>query len=396
MKYIILVGDGMADYAIPDAGNKTPLEIADTPYMDSIARKGEVGLVKTVPDDMEAGSDIANLSILGYDPRPCHKGRGPLEAASLGISLGNEDVAFRCNLVTISYGQRNKVYLTDYSAGHIDTDEARALILDLDRKMGDDYLRFYPGVSYRHVLVWHKGDESIETIPPHDWTGKDVAHYLNTNGKKAPLLRIMKKAEVILKDNPLNKSGANYIWLWGQGKAPSMPKFWEKYHKTGAIISAVDLLRGIGVYAGLEVVNVPGATGYLDTNYKGKAQYALNALKEKDIVYVHVEAPDEASHGGRIEDKIEAIEKFDGLVVREVLEGLDQFRPYKIMVITDHFTPISLKTHTKDPVPFAIYCSKGMDIKIQVNGFSEREAQRTNIFIEEGFRLMDRFLRDTP
>jgi 2,3-bisphosphoglycerate-independent phosphoglycerate mutase len=298
--------------------------------------------------------------------------------------------------VTISYAQKNKVYLTDYSAGHIGTDEARALILDLDRKMGDENIRFYPGVSYRHLLVWHKGDESVETIPPHDWTGKDVSRYLNSNGKKAPLLRIMKRAETILRDNPLNKSGANYIWLWGQGKAPCMPKFWEKYHKNGAVISAVDLMKGIGVYAGLEVVNVPGATGYLDTNYKGKAEYALNALKEKDIVYVHVEAPDEASHGGRIEDKIEAIEKFDGLVVREVLEGLEQFRTYKIMVITDHFTPISLKTHTRDPVPFAIYCSKGMDIKTQVNGFSEKEAQRTNIFIEEGFRLMDRFLRDTP
>lgn len=394
MKYIILVGDGMGDYPIPELGNKTPLEIADTPYMDFVAREGEVGMVKTIPNDLEAGSDIANLSILGYDPRLYHTGRAPLEAASLGISLGEGDVAFRCNLVTLSRTSDNRVYLIDYSAGHIPTEEARELILDLDQKLGDENFRFYPGISYRHILVWHKGDETVNTIPPHDWTGKDVTHYLNDNGKKRPLLRLMEKAESILRQSPLNKSNANSIWLWGQGKAPHMPRFYEKYHKTGAIISAVDLLKGIGIYAGLEVVSVPGATGYLDTNYKGKAEYALKILKDKDLVYVHVEAPDEASHNGRLEDKIGAIENFDRLVVKTILEGLEQLKMYKIMIITDHFTPLSLKTHTQDPVPFAIYSPGVTNMETRFRGFSEKEGQRSPIFIEEGFRLMDRFIGD--
>ncbi|HIC91174.1 MAG TPA: cofactor-independent phosphoglycerate mutase [Syntrophaceae bacterium] len=394
MKYIILVGDGMGDYPIPELGNKTPLEIADTPYMDFVAREGEVGMVKTIPNDLEAGSDIANLSILGYDPRLYHTGRAPLEAASLGISLGEGDVAFRCNLVTLSRTSDNRVYLIDYSAGHIPTEEARELILDLDQKLGDENFRFYPGISYRHILVWHKGDETVNTIPPHDWTGKEVTHYLNDNGKKRPLLRLMEKAESILRQSPLNKSNANSIWLWGQGKAPHMPRFYEKYHKTGAIISAVDLLKGIGIYAGLEVVSVPGATGYLDTNYKGKAKYALKILKDKDLVYVHVEAPDEASHNGRLEDKIGAIENFDRLVVKTILEGLEQLKMYKIMIITDHFTPLSLKTHTQDPVPFAIYSPGVTNMETRFRGFSEKEGQRSPIFIEEGFRLMDRFIGD--
>jgi len=392
MKYMILVGDGMGDYPIPDLGNKTPLEIANTPYMDFIAGQGEVGMVKTIPNDLEAGSDIANLSILGYDPRMYYAGRAPLEAASLGIFLGEGDVAFRCNLVTLSRTSDNRVYLADYSAGHIATEEARELILDLDEKLADENFRFYPGISYRHILVWHKGDETVNTIPPHDWTGKEITHYLNDNAKKGPLLRLMKKAESILRGNPLNKSNANSIWLWGQGKIPHMPKFYEKYHKTGAIISAVDLLKGIGIYVGLEVVNVPGATGYLDTNYEGKAEYALKTLKNKDLVYVHVEAPDEASHGGKLQDKIGAIENFDRLVVKRVLEGLKQLKSYKIMIITDHFTPLSLKTHTQDPVPFAIYSPSVMNTETHFSGFNEREGQRSPVFIKEGFRLMDRFL----
>ncbi len=389
----------MGDYPIPELEGKTPLEVANTPCMDFIAREGEIGRVKTIPEGLEAGSDIANLSILGYDPRLYHQGRAPLEAASLGIPLDKDDVAFRCNLVTISRTPDRRVYMVDYSAGHIHTEEARQFILDLDNKLGDESFKFYPGVSYRHILVWHKGDETVHTIPPHDYTGKDITHYLESDGKKEPILHLMKKAEGILRENSLNKSRerralkpVNSIWLWGQGKTPLMPSFMEKYHKTGAMISAVDLLKGIGVYIGLEVVLVPGATGYLDTNYRGKAEYALRSLKDKDLVYLHVEAPDEASHSGDLSDKIRAIENFDRLVVKEVLEGLGSIDMYKILVITDHLTPISLKTHSQEPVPFAIYPSEGRDIKTHSGGFSEVEAARSSLFIEEGFRLMDRFI----
>lgn len=389
----------MGDYPISELKGKTPLEVANTPYMDFIAREGEIGRVKTIPEGLEAGSDIANLSILGYDPRLYHQGRAPLEAASLGIPLDKDDVAFRCNLVTISRTPDSRVCMVDYSAGHIHTEEAKQFILDLDNKLGDESFKFYPGVSYRHILVWHKGDDTVHTIPPHDYTGKDITHYLESDGKKEPILQLMKKAEIILRENPLNKNRekralkpANSIWLWGQGKVPLMPSFMEKYHKTGAMISAVDLLKGIGVYIGLEVVLVPGATGYLDTNYKGKAKYALMSLKDKDLVYLHVEAPDEASHSGDLREKIQAIENFDQLVVKEVLEGLKAIDMYKILVITDHLTPISLKTHTQEPVPFAIYPSEGRDIKTHSRGFSEPEADRSPLFIEEGFRLMDRFI----
>ncbi|MCK4391223.1 MAG: cofactor-independent phosphoglycerate mutase [Desulfobacterales bacterium] len=399
MKYIILVGDGMGDYPIAELGGKTPLAAARTPHMDWIADHGELGLAQTLPEGCETGSDTANLSILGYDPKSTLTRRAPLEAASLGVHLSETDVAFRCNLVTLST-PNGVLTMDDYSAGHITTDEARCIIEDLDRALGDDTFRFYPGVSYRHLMVWHGGAAHTDTTPPHDITGQAVGPYLDRMTSHGALLQLMEGASGILKDHPINKGRiekglkpANHIWLWGQGYAPELEAFKEKTGLKGAMISAVDLLKGIGVYAGLEVIRVPGATGYFDTDYEAKGAYALSALKGVDLVYVHVEAPDEAGHAGLLDKKISAIEAFDAMVVGKVSDGMKGFSEFRIMVTTDHYTPISVRTHTREPVPFAI-CGTGIPAPPHGSGgFSEETAESRGLFLADGYKLIQRLIR---
>lgn len=400
MKYVVLIGDGMGDYPLEELGGKTPLQAASTPAMDFLAREGELGLVKTVPPGFEPGSDVANLSILGYDPASCYTGRGPLEAGSMGITLSPDDVAFRCNLVTLDFMADGQVVMVDYSAGHISTEEARAMVADIRREVKVNGLTLYPGVSYRHLLVWAEGKEKLATVPPHDYTGKDVTAHWGVYEHDPDLINWIAQVLIILRDHPVNerrvkegKNPANAVWLWGQGRMPYMPKFAERFGIKGAIISAVDLLKGIGVYAGLEPITVPGATGYLDTNYQGKAEYALAALKEKDLVVVHVEAPDEASHGGNLEEKIKAIENFDQKVVQVVVDGLAEFGEHRILLVTDHYTPISVKTHVSEPVPFAIFSSNNRWGRTREAGFNEVSAKETGLFIRDGFKLMEKFIR---
>ncbi|MCM2266113.1 MAG: cofactor-independent phosphoglycerate mutase [Desulfuromonadales bacterium] len=395
MKYLILVGDGMADEPIDELGGLTPLEKADTPNMDRLARAGLTGMAETVPAAFHPGSDVANLSVFGYDPATCYTGRSPLEAASMGVELGPDDVAFRLNLVTlVAHG--GDLYMEDFSAGHISTEEARALIATLQDELGDENFQFYPGVSYRHLMVWRGGREDFNLAPPHDLTYQSLRPHTPRSPEAAPLMQITTSAQLLFKSHPVNlrreASGrlpANSIWLWGQGKRPRMQTLQEIHGLTGAVISAVDLIKGIGIYAGLKVIDVPGATGYLDTNYRGKAQAALDALRELDLVYVHVEAPDEAAHGGLLSDKLEAIERFDAEVVGTVLAGLETLGDCRVLVLPDHPTPVKRMTHTKDPVPFILYGSRGeFAPRGAVTGYSEANARSTGILVTPGHLML--------
>jgi 2,3-bisphosphoglycerate-independent phosphoglycerate mutase len=399
MKYIILLGDGMADYPVVQLGGKTPLQVARIPNMDRIAGQGTVGLVDTIPAGFKPGSDVANLSVLGYDPEICYSGRGPLEAANMGVSLGPGDVAFRCNLVTL--GPQNDPVMEDYSAGHISTGEAARIITDMDKAIGSPEFRFYPGISYRHLLVWRNGRDAVETTPPHDITGKPTNAYRIKGDGADSLSSLMQQSRVFLKDHPVNqarlaegKKPATSIWLWGQGRAPRMVRLTDQYEFRGGVISAVDLLNGIGIYAGLEVIRVEGATGYIDTNYVGKAQAALHALKEMDFMFVHVEAPDEMGHAGNIEGKIQAIEDFDEKVVGTVLKGLADFDDYRLLVLSDHPTPVAIRTHASDPSAFAVLSSHGTENLARGAAFTEADARAGGILVSPGYRLMDLFIRD--
>jgi 2,3-bisphosphoglycerate-independent phosphoglycerate mutase len=410
MKYAIIVGDGMADYPIDKLGGKTPLTAAKTPNMDWLASHGEVGLVKTVPDGLTPGSEIANLSIMGYDPARYFTGRGPIEAASLAVDLGAEDIAFRCNLVTL-LEKGGDVVMEDFAAGHITDAEAKEIVLDLDKKIGTREFEFYPGVSYRHLLVWrgaagrYPGLERLDLTPPHDIIGKGIAPYLPA-GRRASdgngegqLITLMEASQRLLKDHPVNvareKKGVlpgNSIWLWGQGRSPRMVTLKERFGLEGYVISAVHLIKGIGMLAGLVVLDVPGATGYFDTNYAGKAAYALEALKAKEFVYVHVEAPDEAGHMGDVDLKVSCIETFDEKIVGPLMKGMESFGSYKILVLPDHATPICLRTHSSDPIPFVIYSSEKKHPGSRADGFDEVHAKQTGILVEKGHELIDRFL----
>jgi len=399
-KYVILVGDGMGDYPQEALDGKTPLEAAHTPYMDKTASQGIMGWAQTVPSACEPGSDIANLSLMGYDPLNYHTGRAPLEAVSMGIRLKDEDVAFRCNLVYLDHQGNDAVTMGSYSAGHISTEEAGILIHDLKGFLAHPDLSFYPGVSYRHILVWSGADPSVHTKPPHDLTGQDVTAYLNSKGELGPIVDLIRRSWPFLSRHPINQNRlerdlvpANSIWLWGQGKTPEMPSFLEKFGLRGGVISAVDLLKGIGLSAGLESLFVEGMTGYLDTNFRGKAEKALDFLAEKDLVYVHVEATDEASHEGSLEKKIQAIEAFDREVVGPVLMGLNRFETFSLMIVTDHFTTVQVMTHTREPVPFAIFCSEEQSRPSRKRGFSERAALEGEVSFLKGDQLMPWFLR---
>ncbi len=406
MKYIILLGDGMADRPHAKLGGKTCLQAAKTPNLDRLATLGQAGMVQTIPKGFPPGSDVANLSVLGYDPRMYYSGRSPLEAASIGVELGPDDVAYRCNLVTLritggkSAGTGRRAIMEDFSAGHISTEEARLLIEELDGKLGSDHIRFYPGVSYRHLMVWKGGKDKIECTPPHDIQDKNIQDYLPCGEGDQIINDLMEESIDLLLAHPVNtarqesgKRPANSIWLWGQGKRPTMPTFKEKYGLQGAMISAVDLTKGLGVYAGFDVIDVPGATGWIDTNYVGKAEHALFALKTKDFVYVHVEAPDEAGHAGDLDNKIKAIEDFDELLVGNIVHGMRQFDDYRILALPDHPTPVELRTHSSEPVPFVIYDNKH-ERKGGPVPYDERIADRKDaLIIKEGHTLMDYFLK---
>ncbi len=397
MKYIVLVGDGMADYPIKELGERTPLEVARTPHMDFITQAGRLGRVKTIPPNITPGSDVANISIMGYDPKEFYTGRGPLEAANLGIELAEDDVAFRCNLVTVSGDT-----LTDYSAGHISSQEAAILIKFIDEKLGTNRIRFYPGVSYRHVMLAKRGvEEHLEDLkchPPHDITGQGISKNLPRGDGAQTIIALMQESRQILQQHEINlvrldlkENPANMIWLWGQGQKPSMPKFQDKYGVSGSVISAVDLIKGMGRILGLQVIDVPGATGYYDTDYQGKAKAALKSLQERDFVFVHVEAPDEAGHNGDLREKITAIERFDQLVVGTILQGFKKKKDFRLLVLPDHATPISLKTHTADIVPFAIF---GKNVTAGGSaGYNEREAQKSDFYFEQGHELMGYFIK---
>ncbi len=402
MKTIVLLGDGMADEPLEELDGKTVLQHASTPNMDQIAINGECGLVHTVAKGFHPGSDVANLSVFGYDPASCYTGRSPLEAASMGVELAPDDVAFRLNLVTLTanYG---KLYMQDFSAEHISTDEANEIVATLQAELGGGEFNFYPGVSYRHLMVWQGGRDKLTFTPPHDITGQPIDEFMPQGDGAEILIDLMNSSQMLLNNHPVNdlrekqrKLPANSIWLWGHGRKPQMPTMQEKFGITGgAVISAVDLIKGIGIYAGLDVIEVPGATGYIDTNYRGKADAALAALSRQDFVYLHVEAPDEAGHSGSVEDKLSAIESFDREVVGPVLEGIKKFDNWRVLVLPDHPTPVALRTHTDKPVPFAILGSQGEFAGgRKAAAYSEAEAEKTGIVFKKGHLLMAKLLKN--
>jgi 2,3-bisphosphoglycerate-independent phosphoglycerate mutase len=398
-KFFILVGDGMADYPLNELQGRTPLQAAQTPNLDRLAQRGMLGQVQTIPKGLPPGSDVANLSILGYDPTLYLTGRAPLEAASLGIKLGPRDVAFRCNLITLQK-RGNQSFMEDFSAGHISTAEAREIVAAIREHLGDEEFNFFPGLSYRHLLVWRNGEKSgeLSTVPPHDISGKNISFYLPQGPGEEKIRQLMKRAEELINQHPVNRARvqkgerpANAIWFWGQGKAPSLPSLRERFGLEGSVISAVDLIKGIGFYAGLEIVEVPGATGFLDTNYAGKVEYALREISRKDFVYLHVEAPDEASHNGSLADKIRAIEDFDGKIVGPVWAGLNLLENFCLLVLPDHLTPIAKKTHASEPVPFVL-CSSHFQNSIAGRLFDEISGRNAGLYIERGHELMGELL----
>ena len=401
MKYLVMLCDGMADEPNEALGNSTPMEKANKPCMDSLAAKAEVGIAKTVAEGLKPGSDVANLSVLGYEPAVYYSGRSPLEAASIGIDLKDTDVTLRCNLVTLSDDEdyENKTIL-DYCADDISSEEAKILIEYIQEKLGNDVFRFYPGVSYRHCLVWSKGNPHPGVLtPPHDITGKVITDYIPKGEAVDELYDLMKKSYDLLKDHPVNqariargKRPANSIWLWGEGTKPLLDNFSEKFGKKGSMISAVDLLKGIAICAGMNSVDVDGATGYLDTNFDGKCKAAIEEFKNgADLVYVHVEAPDECGHRGEIENKVKAIEMIDEHILGPVVEFLKGYDDFAVLVCPDHPTPLSIRTHTSTPVPYLIYDSKN-EINSGVKVFCEKEARETGNYIEKGFTMMNYFL----
>lgn len=401
MKYIVILGDGMSDYPVPELGNKTPLQVAKKPNIDRLAQYGQLGLVKTVPDTLPPGSDVANLSVLGYEPEKYYTGRSPLEAASIGIDLKDTDVTFRTNLVTLSEAERYEDrVMVDYSSDEISTEEAHQLLDTIQAHFNNELYTYYKGISYRHCLLWEKGSLDLDLTPPHDILGKRIADYLPSGKDSLPLLKMMKESQGLLENHPVNlkrkEKGlrpANSIWIWGEGKKPALDPFKNKYGLSGAVISAVDLIKGLGILAGMDSIDVKGATGNIDTNYLGKAQAALDALSQgKDFVFVHIEAPDECGHRYEIDNKVKSIELIDELVVASLIKGLEVYEDYKILVLPDHPTPLSLRTHTRDPVPYIFY-QKSRAKKGSSMTYNEKNAQDTGIFIGSGTDLMAKFTK---
>lgn len=397
MKYIVVLGDGMADEPIPELGNKTPLDAAATPVMDALAGAGIIGTVQNVPAGMAPGSDVANLSVLGYDPAANYSGRSPLEALSVGVQMDEDDVIFRSNIVTLTenepYAQKT---ILDHSSGEISTEDADVLMDAIRAKFNSDTFRFYTGTSYRHILVW-KGGRVCQLEPPHDHLGKVIGPYLP---QEVALRRMMEESFDILNNHPLNlaraaqgKHKANSLWFWGAGTKPRVQNFYEKTGLKGAMISAVDLLKGIAVGAGMEVCQVPGATGSIDTNYEGKAQAAIDALLRDgcDYVYIHVEAPDEMGHQGRTQDKVKSIEYLDSRLIARVKQAMEEANEdFRILVLPDHPTPIRIRTHTADPVPYLLYDSTRQLKKRE--RFTEEAARNANNFEPNGYRLLEKLM----
>jgi len=397
MKYVVIVPDGMFDHPLEKLNDRTPLDVARTPNMDYLAQNGMSGLVQTIPDSLPPGSDVGNMAILGYNPEICLTGRSPLEAANLGIDLKDDELAFRCNLVTEMNG-----VMADYSAGHIRTDEAAVLIQALKEQIKDKDVTFYAGKSYRHIMVLKSANPNaflaIKTVPPHDIIDKPIKSYLPNGQFAGKLLDIMEQSKKIFTDSPVNQvridlkeNPATMIWLWGQGTKPNLLPFKEKFGVTGSIISAVDLVNGLGRLAGLNVIDVPGATGYYDTNYKGKADYALKSLASHDYVYIHIEAPDEAGHNGDAKAKIEAIENIDKHIVGTVLNHFGNHPDARILVLPDHPTPVELRTHTHEPVGFLMY-GRG----IQHNGadhYSESSMTQMGLKFKSGEEMIEYFIK---
>ena len=400
MKYVVILGDGMADYPLPQLGDRTPLQCAKKPNIDYLAQNGEVGMVRTVPEGIPPGSDAANLSVMGYDPRKYYTGRSPLEAVSMGVTLSETDLAFRCNLVTLSEEEDyNSKTMIDYSSDEISSAEAAELIEEVNKHFQTDEISFHPGISYRHCMVWHNGPAGFKLTPPHDILERKIADYLPAGQHAGLLSEIMQKSFNLLKNHPINKARvakglrpANSLWLWGEGKKPAIPGFKGKYNIEGSVVSAVDLIKGIGMCAGLKSIDVDGATGNMHTNFTGKAKAAIHELENgADFVYVHVEAPDECGHRYEIENKVKSIEFLDSKVAGPIMEGLKQFDDYSILVLPDHPTPLSLRTHTSEPVPYILY-RKNCEKPSGVTGYDEFQAQDTGIYIDKGYTLMDRFL----
>lgn len=403
MKYLVVLCDGMADVPNVALSGKTPMECANKPHMDFLARKSEIGMCRTVADGLKPGSDVANLSVLGYDPTVSYTGRSPLEAASIGIDLKDTDVTLRCNTVTLSDEEIfEEKRMVDYCAGDISTEEAAKIIETVEEKLGNDIYKFYSGVSYRHCLVVDNGTTELgNMIPPHDISGRVIGEYLSQNENAKPLIELMRKSYDILEDHPVNlerrakgKNVANAIWLWGEGTKPKMENFKEKNGVSGCIVSAVDLLKGIAICSGMKAPNVEGATGYLDTNFEGKTKAGIDAFEEGyDLVYLHIEAPDECGHRGEVQNKVKAIEEIDSRVLRPLLKYLDGCgEDYRILVIPDHPTPLDIKTHTSNPVPYMIYDSANP--KNGVESFNEKNAKLTGVFIEHGPEIMDKLLKN--
>ncbi len=401
MKYLVLLCDGMADTPQPQLDNRTPMQCAKKPIIDSLAAKSQVGMCRTVADGLKPGSDVANLSVMGYNPLSCYTGRSPLEAASIGIDLKDTDVTLRCNLVTLS---DDEVYedkrMLDYCAGDISSAEAEQIIKSVQENFGNEIYSFFAGVSYRHCLVVNNGScELGEMTPPHDISGRVIGEYLSDHKNALPLIELMKKSCELLENHPVNiarrqkgLNPANAIWLWGEGTRPDIQNFKEKNGISGCVVSAVDLLKGIGKCADMAVAEVDGATGYLDTNFEGKAKAAIDAFKGGiDLVYLHIEAPDECGHRGEIQNKVKAIEEIENRTLKPILEYLNSREDtYRILIMPDHPTPLDIKTHSKEPVPFMIYDSS--KAQTGVASFTEQEAQNTGIFVEHGPDIMDKLL----
>lgn len=399
MKYLVILGDGMADLPIESLGNKTPLEYASTPKMDELAAKGEIGMVHTIPDGMKPGSDTANLSVLGFDPRKFYSGRSPLEALSIGVPMKDTDIALRCNIVTLSEEEDNYEDRTivDHSASEISTEECAVLLDAVKKELETDEFHFYLGTSYRHCLIWENG-KVLDLVQPHDVLGQKIGDKLPEN---EALRSMMKRSYDILVNHPINvgrkKRGlnpANSCWFWGAGTKPALYPFEERTHKKGAMISAVDLLKGIAVGTSMKVITVDGANGGLDTNYEGKAQAAIDVLTKDgyDFVYVHLEGPDEMGHQGSVEKKVTAIERLDARIIKPIVEGLEVAgEEFRLMILPDHPTPISIRTHSADNVPYLLYDST----KEEQHDwhYNEREARETDNFIAEGHKLIEYLLQ---
>lgn len=400
MKYLLVLTDGMADYKISELGHKTPLQYAKTPNLDKLAAVSEMGTVQTVPRNYPPGSDVANLSVMGYDPRVFYTGRSPLEAVSLGVELGPQDLALRCNLVTLSNetAYPDKTML-DYSSGEITSEESAQLMAALKNELNNDTFNFYPGISYRHLVVWRNGlGKSLKLTPPHDISGRVVGDYLPAGADSSPLLELMTKSEAILQANPVNQARrekglnpATSVWLWGEGSKPALSSFKDKYGLKGSVVCAVDLVKGLGLCAGLTPVKVEGATGGIVTNFAGKARAALDELQRgQDFVYLHIESPDEAGHQGELEKKIWAIEQIDKEVIGLLLSELDKLEDLRVLVMPDHPTPLTVRTHTSDPVPFLLF-DKNNPAASAGASFDEDTAL-SGRFFDSGPELMDYFI----